>query len=264
MAQTFNAIPDKPGFGNGYTLADEVYVNVNANTSKIFEEKYIEIRAKENRIYSDMELRNLPFVENTHLHRKEWQMRSQSANRLFQYLQQKNMSLKILEVGCGNGWLSNFLSKNDKNYVVGIDINFTELKQAARVFKKGNLVFVFDELSEELLAEFNFDVVIFAASAQYFYSIKQTIEKILPLINKDGEVHLLDTNFYKPENLEAARRGTEEYYSKLGFPEFSKYYHHHSIYDLTALKKDQLYDPTAIKNIFIRPKNPFPWFRIKR
>ncbi len=40
----------------------------------------------------------------------------------------------ILELGCGNGWLSHLLSQSLQRDVCGIDVNRTELTQAARMF----------------------------------------------------------------------------------------------------------------------------------
>ena len=248
---------------NSYSLVEGVYINTTATINKSFEKKYIELRKKESRVYTNEQVRHLPSIENTHSHYKEWILRTQSANRLFEYFKQKNKSLKILEVGCGNGWLSNLLASSNNN-VVGLDINFTELKQAAQVFKKENLHFVYDVLSEKLLSNFRFDIVVFAASAQYFSSLKQTINMILPLLNKDGEVHIIDTNFYSLNEVEPACHRTKDYYVRLGFPEFATNYFHHSCNELKDFKTDKLYDPSALKNFFNKHKNPFPWFRIKK
>jgi protein-L-isoaspartate O-methyltransferase len=45
-----------------------------------------------------------------HRHYHEWQIRKASSNRLVKYLAKKQKILEILEVGCGNGWLSAKLS----------------------------------------------------------------------------------------------------------------------------------------------------------
>ena len=67
---------------------------------------YLASRKKENRIYSDEQVVQLPFIEPTHIHYHEWQVRKRSALRLIHYLEKKNKPLSILEIGCGNGWLS--------------------------------------------------------------------------------------------------------------------------------------------------------------
>jgi hypothetical protein len=70
-----------------------------------FEEIYCGLRAREGRIYADEEVRQLPRVKEADPNRNEWAVRERSAKRLFHYLSSRRRSLKILEVGCGNGWL---------------------------------------------------------------------------------------------------------------------------------------------------------------
>src|SRR5438067_1617333 len=99
-----------------------------------FEKEYIALRSKENRIYSDEELQHLPNVEQDHPHFSEWQIRNKSAQRFIRHLTGLRRSLNILEIGCGNGWLSHKMACLPGVQVTGIDINKTELDQARRVF----------------------------------------------------------------------------------------------------------------------------------
>src|SRR4051812_13830112 len=87
-----------------------------------FTDLYLAVREKEGRVYSDEEVRNLP---NSSRHSDEWKIRKETAKKLRAYLKGKN----ILEVGCGNGWLANYLN------ATGIDINEFEVNQALRVFR---------------------------------------------------------------------------------------------------------------------------------
>src|SRR5215203_4755336 len=80
--------------------------------AEAFEKLYMQLRKKEQRLYTDEEVRNLPQVIAAHPHFKEWQLRKKSCGRLIEYLDQKNKPLHILEIGCGNGWLSAQLAKN--------------------------------------------------------------------------------------------------------------------------------------------------------
>lgn len=258
------SIESKKHVLENYSILDDVYVNNHAVINKDFEKNYLSLRKKENRVYTDDEVAQLPFIKKSHPHFNEWQVRKQSAVKLFHYLQQKNKSLKILEAGCGNGWLTNFLSGVKDSFVIGLDINFTELKQAAHVFKKNNINFVYDELSGDILTAIKFDIVVFAASAQYFASLHSIISMILPLLNEKGEIHFIDTNFYSPENVVSAQKRSEVYYSGMGFPGLTHYYHHHCMSELESFDMDILYDPTSVKNIFRKNKNPFPWVRIRK
>ena len=111
----------------------------------------------------------LPFVSSQHPYFKEWQFRAYSCKKLVQYLKNKNRQLNILEVGCGNGWLSAMLASTIPGTVTGIDINGTELEQAKRVFgEKENLTFLHSDIQNELLPNNFFDIIVFAATVQYF------------------------------------------------------------------------------------------------
>ena len=52
-----------------------------------FEEIYHPLRTKENRVYTDREIAQLPDISNTHPHYKEWQIRKQSSDRLTAYFE---------------------------------------------------------------------------------------------------------------------------------------------------------------------------------
>jgi len=68
-----------------------------------FEEQYISVRRKENRLYKDEQVKWLPDLEPSHPHCKEWQVRSKSCNKLIRHLSNSKKERNILEVGCGNG-----------------------------------------------------------------------------------------------------------------------------------------------------------------
>src|SRR5580658_4862747 len=102
----------------------------------IFEKIYITIRRMENRLYTDDEVENLPMISPKHTHSNEWAIRRRSSRRLINFLLKKQFRLRILEIGCGNGWLAHSLAVIPGSEITGLDINFTELQQAARVFNE--------------------------------------------------------------------------------------------------------------------------------
>ncbi|HET7898410.1 MAG TPA: class I SAM-dependent methyltransferase, partial [Flavisolibacter sp.] len=130
-----------------------------------FEERYLALRRREGRLYSNEEVALLPNIRATHPLKKEWAVRRKSCQRLVRFLKQKKRPLCILEVGCGNGWLCHQLSKIPSSSVTGIDVNETELDQARRVFP--SLRFIHADLNIATIQE-QFDVIVFAASFQYF------------------------------------------------------------------------------------------------
>jgi ubiquinone/menaquinone biosynthesis C-methylase UbiE len=227
-----------------------------------FEQQYILLRRKEGRIYSDEEVKQLPAVPDGHPLAKEWKIRSFSVGRLTRYLEKKSTSLKILEVGCGNGWLSHRLALLQNSEVTGIDINSFELKQANRVFSRKNLDFIYGDIRNGILND-SFNVVVFAASLQYFSSVQEIINSALNILVPGGEIHILDTHFYSQHQLEEAEQRTNRYFNELGFPSMKDYYFHHSLKELDPYAIQILYDPNALSNKIFKT-SPFYWIRIKK
>src|SRR6185437_4430468 len=88
----------------------------------LFEKQYIQVRSLEGRLYTDQELLHLPDIEPGHPHFREWQTRRRSTRRLLRYLSTRRASMDILEIGCGNGWLSHQLAELPGTRVTGVDI----------------------------------------------------------------------------------------------------------------------------------------------
>jgi len=226
-----------------------------------FEELYIAVRQQEKRIYTDEQLQLLPDVD--HIYYDEWKIRKRSSERLTDYLSKKHKRLKILEVGCGNGWLSARLANIPDTQVVGLDINQLEIDQANRVFKKDNLQFIYDSFSENTFENDQFDVIVFAASLQYFPSVINVMKQALAILKKGGEVHIIDTPFYTPDETEKADERSQKYYATLGIPEMAEHYFHHSISEFWGFKYEILFDPTRIFNMIFK-KDPFYWVCIRK
>lgn len=208
-------------------------------------------------MYSDDILRQLPQVANDHPLVREWQVRALSARRLLSYLDSLNRPLTILDLGCGNGWLTHHLAGAVNRRVVGSDRNRVELQQAARVFGSDDRVLWAE--SNILSAPFapgSFDVVLVVAAIQYFPDLRRLILALLELLRSDGEVHLLDSPLYAPDEVAAARERSRKYYENLGFSEMAKYYHHHAVTLLDSFAPVYLYKPQP-------GDSPFPWIRLQ-
>lgn len=229
-----------------------------------FEYSYLQLRKKENRIYSDQELAQLPDISPVHPYAKEWKIRKQSAVRLTKYLIQKKKKLEILEVGCGNGWLSAKLAEIPSAIIKGIDANDEEIIQAKRVFKEvKNLQLQYGRIEENILQEQLFDVIVFAASIQYFPSFRKIIQQAISLLRLNGEIHILDSPFYKQNELQAARQRSKEYFQKADAMEMNRYYFHHCTDELKMFDSKILHSPNLIKKIFTANYNPFYWVCIQ-
>lgn len=226
-----------------------------------FEEHYIRLRQKEGRLYTDEVVRQLPHAGNKDPFYREWKMRAQSAKRLFDYLHKKKRPLKILEVGCGNGWLANYLAEIPGATVTGLDINRKELIQASRVFQKPNLRFVEGNFRNEELNFEKFDVILFAASIQYFSSLQAVITIALGLLRAEGEIHIMDSHFYPAAEIVHAQKRTAAYFDSIGLTSLCMYYFHHPIEALEKTNYTILYKPGILNRVF-KNRNPFTWYCI--
>ncbi|MDP4211048.1 MAG: class I SAM-dependent methyltransferase [Bacteroidota bacterium] len=233
--------------------------------NSLFEKKYISIRCMENRLYSDDEVASLPDISRQHSHFSEWIIRKRSSQRLIRYLTARKRRLNILEVGCGNGWLAHGLSEIPGAEVTGLDINFTELQQAARVFNEHeHLRFIYGDITSGILHDRLFDVIVFAASIQYFHSLTDSFCKCLKLLKRDGEIHLIDSPLYLSGEIEAAKQRTFSYYDSLGYPEMSEYYFHHDIRELQVFNHKIMQNPNSVFNRFLGSRDCFHWIRVKK
>jgi ubiquinone/menaquinone biosynthesis C-methylase UbiE len=230
---------------------------------------YLKAREKEKRIYTDEEVAMLPFVKREHLHFKEWEVRKNSFKKLRTYLQQKNKTLRIFDAGCGNGWMSNSLSEINNSVVTGIDPNDFEIKQAKRVFKDNDRVEFFcdDVLKIQHTRMESVDIIVLAASIQYFQDLKILVGRLFEMLGQDGEIHILDSPFYDEENIGKAKKSTQVYYERLGCPGMANYYHHHSWLELREFNFETM-NRSFIQRFFLRifkiKKNYFPWIIIKK
>jgi ubiquinone/menaquinone biosynthesis C-methylase UbiE len=247
-----------------FNIVNSLFVPSDGHPDQTFEENYVVCRTRENRMYSDEETAKLPNIQAGHPHQKEWTIRKQSCQNLIDYLESKGAMLHILEVGCGNGWLSHELSGISGCRVIGIDINLTELHQAARVFNRNSkLKFVYGDIRSDLLKDLKFDAIIFAASIQYFPDLKDIIQAALHQLNPGGEIHITDSHLYKSTQVDAAAKRTNDYYLSLGFPQMTHYYFHHCLDGLADFKYQIMRNPHSVKSRLFGNKNPFYWICIK-
>ncbi|HEK21330.1 class I SAM-dependent methyltransferase [Mucilaginibacter sp.] len=237
-------------------------MSYNLNPDPPFEKAYTILRQKEKRTYSDAQVSKLPDIDPGHVHYNEWKIRKQSCTRLITYLKRKKKALKILEVGCGNGWFSAKLSENSQAEIIGLDVNGVEIDQAANVFNKANLRFIHDGFPSERLTGLKFDIVLFAASIQYFASFPAVINEALKHLTEGGEIHITDTPFYQAEELAGAANRSKTYFAGLGQSEMVCYYHYHSINDLMMFNHKVLAKPRQLFNRLCR-KIKFPWVMIR-
>jgi ubiquinone/menaquinone biosynthesis C-methylase UbiE len=207
------------------------------------EQLYYEVRNKEGRIISDDELKNLPLASDNNPHEKEWSIRAANFQRFKKYLSKNygDKQLKILDIGCGNGWMAHQLNGLG-HHITAVDLNMSELAQAEKVFGNSDtLQWMYADVLNDHFPMDKYDVIALAASCQYFEDITQLTQKLKSLLSKHGAIHLLDSVFYKNKQQEAARARSLQYYALMGYASMCEYYFHHSTESLIKNGYKKLY-----------------------
>ena len=232
------------------------------------ERDYLEVRDLEGRLPADDLVRDLPVTPAGHRLAAEWRVRAWTLSRLRAYLEGRPELAVILDVGCGNGWMSARLAEVPGRLVYGLDVNRPELEQGARVFGRcPRLAFLFADVTAGGIPSASVDVVLLAGAIQYFPDIGGLVPGLLRLLRPGGELHILDSPFYAGAEADRARERSERYYHRLGCPAMAARYHHHRFEDLAPFAPLCLHDPTAIlsrvrRRLLHTSESPFPWFRI--
>ena len=234
-----------------------------------FEEEYFSLREKEGRILDLQALQKLPKVDAKHPHAQEWKVREDSLHRFLTLLRSWHCD-RILDLGCGNGWMSRRVAEAVERKVLGMDLNQRELKDAQAAFGRiKELDFVYADIFEAAIPAQSFDLIYLAGSVQYFSDLSQLLQRLLHLLSPGGRIVIFDSHFYAAEEVGAAHLRSKEYYENLGFPAFAEHYFHHSRKELSAFKAHFLYDPQSIKNrVFrlakVKAVSPFPMIMIQK
>jgi ubiquinone/menaquinone biosynthesis C-methylase UbiE len=248
---------------SAFLLEDAVFYQRDLPRSQPFEEAYISLRKRENRVYGDDLVLQLPEVPNNHPLSKEWIARKASTKRLVNYLKKNQSPKKILEIGCGNGWLSRHLASVPQVEVLGVDINENELLQAARLFGAMNLNFLYGNILEiNFLQKFNY--IVLASSLQYFPDVNKLVQKLDTILDENGEIHIIDSPLYQASEVFQAQQRSLKYFNQQ-LSGMNSFYHHHSWSVFHRLKMKLLYNPQSMTNkLYARlvSISPFPWIRI--
>lgn len=230
-----------------------------------FEQAYIAVREKENRVLTDQAVLSLPNVAEGNPYFDEWRLRTDSTNSVVNHLKSQSFE-SALDLGCGNGWFTNKLASVSKE-VVGMDMNQLELEQAARVFDNNRVHFCYGDIFCSNLPNGHFDLITLNACIQYFPDAKKLIHRLTELLSISGEIHIIDSPFYKANAVDYARKRTAEYYAKLGFPEMANHYFHHDWDSLWPFKHEVKHNPKSLKERLSKKlgvlSSPFPWIIIR-
>lgn len=146
--------------------------------------------------------RALPFKDLSGRHRADWKIRARSFNVLVKNVLTRlqvplGRSLRILDLGAGNGWLSNQLSAQGDR-VIAVDLLVNE-EDGLGAWKH------YEHRFTPVQAEFNHlpvmerfaDAVILNASFHYSENYSETLREALRVLSPQGQIVILDSPVYR-------------------------------------------------------------------
>jgi len=146
--------------------------------------------------------RLLPFKDLSGRHRSDWRIRTRSFNVLVKNVLTRlqaplGRALKIIDLGAGNGWLSNRLSAQGDR-VIAVDLLVNE-QDGLGAWKH------YEHSFTPVQAEFNHlpimdrfaDAVIFNASFHYSENYAETLKEALRVLSPQGWIVILDSPVYR-------------------------------------------------------------------
>lgn len=232
-----------------------------------FSDHYLNIRRREERLYADDLVKNLPYLPKDHCLHNEWRLREGSMKRVLRSVEEGGYR-HILDLGCGNGWFTRYLANDEQCRVFGVDINEIELIQAARLFTTSNCQFIYWNIFENNWLGPKLDLIILNSSIQYFVSLTRLLKKLLGLLSDTGEIYIFDSPVFHLKDVQEAKARSLSYFTKVEAGEMIEFYYHHCWEDLSEFIYKIAYNPeghiTRIKRKLFKNDSPFPCIVLKR
>ncbi|RPJ27784.1 MAG: class I SAM-dependent methyltransferase [Chloroflexi bacterium] len=173
---------------------------------------------------SEKYYRALPFKDLSGHHQADWKIRARSFNVLVKNVLTRLQSplarsLKVLDLGAGNGWLSNRLSAQGDR-VIAVDLLVND-QDGLGTWK------FYEQSFTPVQAEFNHlpimdrfaDAVIFNASFHYSENYAETLQEALRVLAPEGLIVIMDSPVYRrgASGEKMVQEREEQFKEKYGF-----------------------------------------------
>ncbi len=236
-----------------------------------FDGLYYDFRKFDGRIYSDEQLSVLPNYNGPNKKLvKEWKGRKHAADMMIDHIKKKfTGKTNILDLGCGVGWLTNQLSELPDSSVYAVDIVQEELVQAAKVFDKPNVQFIYGNIYRGILPENSFNVVVLSGCIEFFPNLKTLFENAFKVLKKGGEVHIINSPIYKPEQVEKQEEKMNKFFEDSGFALMKRHYFYHTDKELEEYKAELKYNPDTFggklsRKFLSSADSPHSWYVLRK
>ncbi len=169
--------------------------------------------------------RALPYQDRSGVMAADWRIRAVSFDAMLKNVIEPaewriRRPLRVLDLGAGNGWLSNRMALRG-HVVAAVDLMTNDFDGlGCRRFYETQFTPVQAEFDHLPFAERSADLVIFNASLHYSTGYEQTLREALRVLDPAGKLVVLDTPIYRdPRSGAQMVREREALFSrKYGFP----------------------------------------------
>lgn len=167
----------------------------------------------------------LPYVSPADRHKADWDLRARSYQTFLQQIVEPREAadpaeLKILDLGAGNGWLSNRLARRG-HLLAAVDLRTGKLDGlGALAYYNQPILAVQAEFDCLPFEDRLFDLVVFNASLHYSQDYHATVAEAMRVLANNGWLAIVDSPYYHdPASGKAMVREREERFVGLyGFP----------------------------------------------
>lgn len=191
-----------------------------------FIQEYETVRFHEGRGANDPQYyRKLPFVDTTGRFTEDWRIRATSFCTLIERVvepaeERLARPLKILDIGAGNGWLSNHLAGRGHD-VAAVDLlTNADDGLGTHMYYETDFVPVQAEFDRLPFTGGQIDLVIFNGSLHYSTDFTVTLREALRVLRPDGQLVIVDSPVYQSVSSGVAmvREREEQFRRAYGFP----------------------------------------------
>lgn len=132
----------------------------------------------------------------------EWCFETYPFETYFSYIDPflKNSDMKILDLCCGNGFLSFWLEKRTSKKVYGIDIadGFVKVANAYKVKKGYNTQFLITDAENTGFRSNSFDIILILDALHHFPDSTDVLKEIYRILKKGGTLIIFEPNPLNP------------------------------------------------------------------
>lgn len=193
--------------GTNYAKVDGVWHLIAPERIEIFDtfiREYETVRQAEGRSDSAEAYAQLPYTSPDHPLAKMWQQRAISYEAFLEIVlipkERNSKQLTILDLGAGNGWMSNRLAERG-HCVAAVDLTINGFDGlGVHQHYDHEIVSIQAEFDHLPLASEQFDLAVFNASLHYSADYVTTLTEALRVLKPAGTLAVIDTPVYHKEH----------------------------------------------------------------